>query len=142
MRSPDGYKPYTFFIVDIPRDSTCVAHESYVPQITMEKGPDELSAVQVLDCVAESESIELDFDLAVSLSCPVHGDQEVCCPVKKIPLDVVPCPKCKVQRLPGTIHEIRRNARPAYMRLKDIGIPANSILRLRTKQGMACVAIG
>jgi len=134
-------KPYTFFIVDIPRDSACVAHESYVPQIRIERGADELSAVEVLDSVAGSLSIELDFDFAVTLSCPVHGEHEVCCPVKKIPPDLVPCPKCGVQRMPGTIHEIGRNGKLATMKLRAIGIPTNSILRLRTKDGMAWVAI-
>lgn len=135
-------KPYSFFIVDIPRDSTCVAHESYVPKIRIDQGPHELSALRVLDSVTGSLSIELDFDLALSLSCPVHGEHEVCCPVKKIPVDAVPCPKCGVQRMPRTIHEIGRNEKAALVRLRDIGIPENSILRLRTKDGMACVAIG
>jgi adenylyltransferase/sulfurtransferase len=134
-------KPYSFFIVDILRDSNCLAHESYVPQIRMAQGPDELNALQVLNSVAGSLSIELDFDLALSLRCPVHGELEVCCPVKKIPVDAVPCPNCGVQRVPRTIHEIGRSGEAALMRLKDIGIPENSILRVRTKDGTACVTI-
>jgi molybdopterin/thiamine biosynthesis adenylyltransferase len=134
-------RPYSFFIVDTARDGHCGAHESYSPLLRIGKSASQLHARQILDSVKGGLSIELDFDLAVALSCPACADKEIIRPVKRLSLTDAKCPTCGAMRTPRTTHQISGTGTLATTRLNEIGISDDTILRVRTDEGTAYVSL-
>jgi molybdopterin/thiamine biosynthesis adenylyltransferase/DNA-directed RNA polymerase subunit RPC12/RpoP len=134
-------KPYKFFVVDIPRDANCMAHEAVVPSMKIEHSSENLTVSGLLDLVPDSLSLELDYDIVTSLSCSQCGPEPYCLPVKKFRTENVDCPKCGRKRLPNTVHQVLKTDALATKRLSDIGIPTNTILRVNTGGDVVYVAI-
>ena len=134
-------KPYKFFIVDIPRDPNCMAHEVIIPNMNVQHSSDNLTVSELLELVPGSHSLELDYDIVTSLSCTRCGAEPYCLPVKKFRVESVDCPKCGQRRSPNTVHQVLRTDALATKRLSDIGIPNSAILRVNAGEEVVYVAI-
>jgi molybdopterin/thiamine biosynthesis adenylyltransferase len=134
-------KPYRFFVVDIPRDPNCLAHEPISITMQVDMTPTELTVSQLLEMVPESQSLDLDFDIVVSLTCAKCGEVNCAIPAKKFRVDGVVCPSCGRSRSPKTVHEISRECSLVTNKLSDIGIPVGAILRVKTTEELVYVSL-
>ena len=134
-------KPYRFFIVDIPRDPACLAHEPISSTVRINSSPAELTASALLEMIPKSQSLELDFDIVASLTCANCGDVPYSVPAKRFSMKNVPCPSCGKSRSPNTIHEIPQGCSLSTKKLSDIGVPVGAILRVKTAGGPVYVSL-
>jgi adenylyltransferase/sulfurtransferase len=125
--------PYSFFVVDLPQEENCPAHERQVPDAVYEGGS--IATVdELLSSVPGAIYLELDFDLLVDLRCSSCGIAEfIGVPVKRVSSSKLTCPTCGAMRQTEITTEVHRQL---FSRsLGQLGIPSRAVLKVHTASG-------
>jgi adenylyltransferase/sulfurtransferase len=124
-------KPYSLNVASVPRNTECYAHD-HMDQVTpLDKGPEEITVSEILQQVGAPEGsyLELMFDIAVKLSCPVCGLQEyLLVPTKSLDVAILPCKKCGSERKLFSTGYIEGDSELAERRLSELSVPRKHIV--------------
>lgn len=133
--------PYSLSSVSMQVREECLAHDFYPPSRFIDAGPDELTVVDLLDKIPGSTSLQLGFDVVAGWLCPNCGEQFATERLSRTSTAQAACPVCGIQRSPQLVHEIGHADRLAASFLWELGVPARSILRVKTATGDCYVEI-
>ena len=133
--------PYALSSCTMDASEDCLAHEDYSPSIFMDALPAEITVTELLSRIPGAEALQLDFDVLEGWLCSNCGPQFTAGRLSKASASQIECPKCKAQRTPQLTHEIRPADRLANCSLAQLGIPARSILRIKTVSGECCLEL-
>jgi adenylyltransferase/sulfurtransferase len=124
-------KPYSLNVASVPRNPECYAHER-IDQVTpLERGPDDVTAAEILQLVGSSEDsyLEIMFDLAVKLTCPsCLKEEHLLVPTKSLDLTVLPCKRCGSERKLFSTGFIESGSQLARRKLSELSIPKKHII--------------
>ena len=127
--------PYSLSSCTMNAREDCLAHDEYSPSIFVDAVPADLSAAELLNKIPGGIAIELDFDVIEGWLCSNCGLQPAATRLTKTSVLAMECPKCRAPRSPQLTHEIGIADRLAACPLDELGIPARSILRVKTASG-------
>ncbi len=133
--------PYSLSSFTLQAQEDCLAHDDYSPEIFLDSSPEELTVTELLNKIPGAISLQLDFDVLQGWYCQNCGEEFSAARLSQTSAALAQCPKCKAQRSPQLTHEISRADRLANSSLHALGVPARSILRVRTGSGQCCVEI-
>ena len=133
--------PYALSTCTMDAREDCLAHEDYSPSNFIDIGPAEITVAELLGRIPGAVSLQLDFDVLDGWLCSNCGPQFTAGRLSKISAAQIECPTCKAQRTPQLTHEISQADRLASCLLGQLGIPARSILRVKTLSGECCVEL-
>jgi adenylyltransferase/sulfurtransferase len=133
--------PYETFVMSTAVNPACSAHEMRVPDFFLSATPDELTADDVCEAVPESIALSLDFDLVTGLECANCGSEAVAIPLHRLNKGLLKCPSCSGERTVHLSHEIPRRTFLASVSLAELGVPYQSILKVRMKDGFIAVEL-
>jgi molybdopterin/thiamine biosynthesis adenylyltransferase/predicted RNA-binding Zn-ribbon protein involved in translation (DUF1610 family) len=134
--------PYAFSRVSMQVREGCLAHDYYPPSHFISAGPDELTVVDLLGKIPGAASLQLDFDVVAGWLCPNCGEQFTTTRLSQTSTAQAACPECGTQRSPQLMHETGHGDRLAGSFLRELGVPARSILRVKTATAHCYVEIG
>ena len=124
-------KPYSLNVASVPRNTECYAHD-HMDQVTpLGKGPEEIAVSEILLLVESPEGayLELMFDIAVKLSCPVCSTEEsLLVPTKSLDVTILPCEKCGSERRLFSTGFIEGGSELAGRRLSELSVPRKHIV--------------
>jgi adenylyltransferase/sulfurtransferase len=138
-------KPYSLFVVDLPMNDECLAHD--VPAIACEIPvlPEEVTTVEVFSYLRKvgvrPEWVELGFDVVSGLECGRCGIEEVCTPVKLASPSLAVCPLCGDQRTASSVSKILEDDPLASVALSRLGYPPRAVLSIVTETGTIGLAL-
>lgn len=117
------------------RREDCLSHETYPTATGVPIGASSPAAALLKE--TGGRSLVLDRDLLVSLSCPPCGTTK---PILR-PLILVSqkegmCPKCGQAMRPEILHEIDADGALSKEPLRNLGVPAFDIVKVKTPKGM------
>jgi len=125
-----------FYTTQFQRREDCLSHESYPAATGAPLGASDPASALLRH--AGAETLVLDRDLLVSLSCPG------CAVRKKIlkPLSLVPhkegvCGECGQVMRPEIVHEVSSDGPLAKEPLRNLGVPPFDIVKARRGRGTA-----
>jgi adenylyltransferase/sulfurtransferase len=133
--------PYSLSSFSMRAREDCLAHDQYYSSIFFDAGPRELTVAELLNRLPGAISLQLDFDVLEGWYCRNCGEQFTTARLSQTSSAQAECPECKAQRSPQLTHEISHGDRLANSSLHALGIPARSILRVKTESGQYCVEI-
>lgn len=138
-------RPYHTFVVQLPSDAQCCAHERIGEVIKIAGSPQIWTAADVFRVLADKGcapvSLKLPYELAIGLKCPKCGVDEVIIPLKRLSITQGRCPYCKEGRLPVCTSEITAGDQLATRRLCELGVPARAILEVTTSASQVFVEL-
>ena len=134
--------PYSLSTVSMPAREECLAHDHYPPSHFIDSGPDQLTAMELLNKIPNATSLQLDFDVIAGWLCPNCGEQSTTARLSRTTTAQAACPDCGAQHSPQLVHEIGFADPLAQSSLQDLGVAARSILRIKTAAGHCYVEIG
>ena len=124
-------KPYSLNVASIPRNPECYAHD-HMDQVTqLEKGPEEITVCEILRLAGAPKDsyLELMFDIAIKLSCPVCTTEEsLLVPTKSLDVTILPCKKCGSERKLFSTGFIEGDSELAQRRLSELSVPEKHIV--------------
>ena len=133
--------PYSLSRFTLAVKTGCLAHDHYSPSNFMDAGPAELTVAELLRRIPGAVALQLDFDVLESWQCRNCGVQPAAARPSANSSAQALCPDCMVTRAPQLTHEISRSDRLANSSLHALGVPARSILRLKTESGPCYVEL-
>jgi molybdopterin/thiamine biosynthesis adenylyltransferase len=141
------FSPYHMTVMHQSRLPDCMAHNRMDPQVTVTDGPQQLSALQLMQlCKVElaDTEIELGFDLLTELICTDCGQRELINrPVERVPETAALCPACgKHTRRPDQICRIGAADPQAVLPLSQLSIPSQQVLCIKGAHGRKIVQVG
>lgn len=133
--------PYSLSSFTMAASDDCLAHDDYTPSIFIDAGPTELTVTELLNRIPGAIALQLDFDVLEGWLCRVCGPQPGVSRLSSVTEADAECPDCKAPRSPQLTHEITRYDRLADFSLHALGVPARTILRIKTEGGPSHVEI-
>ena len=124
--------PYSLSTCTMDAREDCLAHEDYSPSFFIDATPAEITGAELLGRIPGATSLQMDFDVLEGWLCSNCGPQFTVGRLSTTSASQIECPQCKAQRVPQLTHEISQSDRLANCSLEQLGIPARSILRLKT----------
>jgi molybdopterin/thiamine biosynthesis adenylyltransferase len=124
-------KPYSLNVASVPKNPECYAHEHIGQMVPLERAPHEITADEILQLVGSPESsyLEIMFDLAVKLTCPIcRAEEYLLLPTKSLDLTVLPCKRCGSERKLFSTGFIEGGSELARRKLSDLSIPRKHIV--------------
>ena len=126
--------PYEMAILESKRRQDCMAHADGVPSLRIAGAPESMTAQHLL-AEAGAVSLQLDWDLAIKLECPLCGTEECAMPAWRLGPEVLRCPGCGKQRLPELGARVEWNSAIARLPLAKLGVPRQAYLNLVRRDG-------
>lgn len=133
--------PYSLSSFTMAANEGCLAHDDYTPSIFIDGGPDELTVTELLSRIPGATALQLDFEVLEGWWCHSCGPQPAAARISSAAAAQAVCPGCHAQRSPELTHEITRSDALANSSLHSLGIPALSILGVKTENGPCHVEI-
>ena len=133
--------PYLLSTCTMDANEDCLAHEEYSPSCFIDALPAKLTVAELLGRIPGMISLQLDFDVLEGWLCSNCGTQFTAARLSKTSAAQIECPACKAQRTPQLTHEIGQLDRLASCSLEELGIPARSILQVKTVSGTCFIEL-
>lgn len=127
-----GLDPYSLSGVTTAMKQDCLAHDTYLPLISMAAGTD-MTVKELLNRVPGGTALQLDFDVVRRLVCESCGGEEMGRRLSRSLAGQLPCRQCRSDRTPELTHEIGMDDPLAARTLRSLGVPPRAILRVRTR---------
>ncbi|MBI6546660.1 MAG: ThiF family adenylyltransferase [Cyanobacteria bacterium NC_groundwater_1444_Ag_S-0.65um_54_12] len=121
--------PYRFVVDDLPHDPECCAH-GVIDAVELAGDPSQVTAADLLG--GKAGTLELGFDLVLSLNCRHCGPATILRPRSKVPLEELWCPDCGSMRSAKWVSDISDKMELATYPLQDLGVPEHHIVRVIT----------
>ncbi|HLV79188.1 MAG TPA: ThiF family adenylyltransferase [Chthonomonadaceae bacterium] len=131
-------KPYSLQTLDLPVNAQCLAHERSAPVEVLEAGPQQLTALDLLERAGCPDGcVEMGFDLLSEMCCLECGRAEpILRPVEKCSLTLTCCPDCKSEsRRPETLSWLDAGSDLARRPLAELGLPEYAVLAVHGGDG-------
>jgi len=128
-------KPYSLNVASVPRNTECYAHDHMGQVTALGKGPEEITVSEILLLVESSKGayLELMFDIAVKLSCPVCNTEEsLLVPTKSLDVTILPCEKCGSERRLFSTGFIEGDSELVGRRLSELSVPRKHIVAVNS----------
>jgi molybdopterin/thiamine biosynthesis adenylyltransferase len=116
------------------REDCLAPHAHREKMMDVHGEPDQIT-IHTLLTLCEAESMELDWDVAVMLTCLTCGPERVCAPAWLLSIKDLSCPQCFATRSPEWRNRFQQDPETSHYTLKQIGLPALAHLELCTKSG-------
>jgi hypothetical protein len=127
--------PYNLSVFHTKRRNDCLAHRDEAATVsTVPLSPQSVTAEDLL-LQCEAEGLELDWDVAVGLTCPSCSSESICIPSWKLRKADLVCSSCERPRTPQWQSCIRRGSEEAHNTLRQLGVPNLAHLSLFTRHG-------
>ncbi len=124
-----------FYTTRFQRREDCLSHETYPAATGLPFGAASPAAALLKE--TGGRSLVLDRDLLVSLSCPPCGTTKaILRPLVLVSQKEGMCPKCGQAMRPEIIHEVDAEGALAKEPLRNVGVPAFDIVKVKTAKGM------
>jgi molybdopterin/thiamine biosynthesis adenylyltransferase len=124
-------KPYSLNVASIARNAECYGHD-HMDQVTqLGKGPEEITVSDILGLAGAPRDsyLELMFDIATKLLCPVCNTEEsLFVPTKSLDVTILPCKKCGSERKLFSTGFIEGDSELAQRRLSELSVPRKHIV--------------
>jgi adenylyltransferase/sulfurtransferase len=127
----------------LPRREDCLAHDSWPQPRLINRAPDALRAIDLLQDLPEGAVVELPRDFVTTLACRTCEVEQ---PIGKLAAKVrqrdAICGQCHDPMVPEFLHGLTNDHSLALEPLSALGIPPAEILQWRTNEAHGTVRIG
>jgi hypothetical protein len=125
--------PYNLSVFHTRRRNDCLAHRDEAGTVlSLPLSPQDVTADDLL-LQCEADGLELDWDVAVGLTCPSCRSESICMPSWKLKKADLVCSSCGRPRTPQWQSCIRRGSEAAHNTLRQLGVPDLAYLSLFTR---------
>jgi molybdopterin/thiamine biosynthesis adenylyltransferase len=133
--------PYSLSTFTMTARQDCLAHDDWPPSIFIDARPADLTVTELLIRIPGAMSLQLDFDVLTGWLCRNCGEHPAIARLSASSAAQSQCPACKAERSPHFTHEISAADPLANFSLHTLGVPARSILSIKTESGHCYVEL-